>query len=130
MANIVQRGLASLNQTARAVRTGEGDSKAARFGKAAKKSIKKARSQLDGLSSLLGFGGVAVDAYEELDPDDHNRRRRTQALLGEEAAVFVHQDGSARDIGQTVAPEFRAQVANGLVSANSMTAGSTLVDED
>ena len=126
--NLVQRGLRNLGQTARAVRTGEGDGKAAKLGKAAKKGLRKAKAGMDGLAGALGFGGIQADAFEE-EPDEHRRRKAAQLIFAEDAPVFVQRDGTdGRDLNTTVAPEFRAQVSAGLAAANTMTAGSTLVD--
>ena len=114
--NLVQRGLQNLNTTARAVRTGEGEGKAAKLGKAARKGLKKAKDGMDNLAASLGFGGI-------------QRRKAARMIFAEDAPVFVQRDGTdGRDLATTVAPEFRAQVSAGLAAANTMTAGSTLVD--
>jgi hypothetical protein len=126
--NLVQRGLRNLGSTARAVRTGEGDGKAAKLGKAARKGLKKAKAGMDNLAATLGFGGIQADAYEE-EPEEHRRRKAARMIFAEDAPVFVQRDGTdGRDLATTVAPEFRAQVSAGLAAANTMTAGSTLVD--
>ena len=126
--NIVQRGLRNLSTTARQVRTGEGDTGASKLGKAARKGLKKAKAGMDNLAATLGFGGIQADAFEE-DPTEHRRRKAAQLIFGEDDAVFIQRDNTdGRDLNSTVAPEFRAQVASGLAAANTMTAGSTLVD--
>ena len=126
--NLVQRGLQNLNTTARAVRTGEGEGKAAKLGKAARKGLKKAKDGMDNLAASLGFGGIQADAYEE-EPEEHRRRKAARMIFAEDAPVFVQRDGTdGRDLATTVPPEFRAQVSAGLAAANTMTAGSTLVD--
>jgi len=122
---IVQRGLQNLSQTVRAVRTGEGEGKAARFGKSARRGLAKAKSGFSGLTSR--FGGMSeVDAYEE-DVTDRDRRRKARQLLGDhDAELYTLPRNENRDLASTVAPEFRAQVTAGLATANSMTTGSTV----
>ena len=122
---IVQRSLQNLSQTVRAVRTGEGEGKAAQFGRSARRGLAKAKK---GFSSITNrFGGLSeVDAFEE-ETADQDRRRRARQLLGDtEGAQFTLGRSENRDLGATVAPEYRAQVTAGLANANSMTAGSTL----
>jgi hypothetical protein len=122
---IVQRGLQNLSQTVRAVRTGEGEGKAARFGKSARRGLAKAKSGFSALTSR--FGGMSeVDAYEE-DIADQDRRRKARQLLGDQdGELFTLPRSENRDLSATVAPEFRAQVTAGLATANSMTTGSTV----
>jgi len=125
--NLVQRSLQSLNRSVRALRTGEGDGSAAALGRAAKKGLKKAKSNMDELALALGLGGMIPDGYDE-DIGDQRRRKKIRTLMGEEETVFIMKDGAEdRDLSKTVAPEYRAQVSSGLAAANSMTAGSTLV---
>lgn len=125
--NLVQRGLQSLSQTVNALRTGEGESRAARLGRGERRGIGRAKAGLKNLRVALGFG--TVDAFDD-DLDEQRRQRRARAILGDDAPpVFVARDGTEhRDLNATVAPEFRAQVAAGLAAANTMTTGSTLVD--
>ena len=122
---IVQRSLQNLSQTVRAVRTGEGEGKAARFGRSARRGLAKAKKGFSSITSR--FGGLSeVDAFEE-DTADQDRRRRARQLLGDaDAGQFTLGRSENRDLSSTVAPEFRAQVTAGLATANSMTAGSTL----
>lgn len=126
--NLVQRSLRSLNQTVTAFRTGEGDGAAARLGRSTRRGIERAKAGLKNLGGA-SVGSSSVDAYED-DVDDQRRRRKARSLIGDDAPmVFVAKDGAeTRDLNATVAPEFRAQVAAGLAAANTMTAGSTLVD--
>jgi hypothetical protein len=124
---IVQRGLQSLNDTVRAVRTGEGEGAAAKLGRTARRGLQKAKDSLGSLKTSLGLS--TVDAYEEETPDENQRRKKTKQLLGQDEPIFVARSmQDKRDFNTTIAPEFRAQVAAGLASANSFTAGSTLVD--
>jgi len=124
---IVQRGLQSLGDTARALRTGEGDGAAAKLGRTARRGLQKAKDSLGNLKVSLGLSNV--DAYEEETPDENQRKKRTRQLLAQDEPVYVARGmNDKRELNTTIAPEFRAQVAAGLASANSFTSGSTLVD--
>ncbi len=131
-ANLVQRGLKSLGEQFRPVRTGEGDKDAQRAGGTQKKGKARKAKDAGGAKGLGGALGLAragyVDAWED-DDEGQRRRRKSRLVLGDdEAPVFIAKTGEHRDLSATVAPEFRAQVAAGLVRANTLTAGSTLVD--
>lgn len=139
-ANLVQRGLRTLNEQLKQLKPQEGDKDAreakdgqpargtgkAKSGKAGKSRGAKGKRALGG---ALGLGGALyVDAFDD-DEDLRDRKRRARYLLGDdEAPVFIAKSGEHRDLNATVAPEFRAQVASGLARANTMTTGSTLVD--
>lgn len=133
-ANLVQRGLQSLNKQMREdAQRGTSDSQKAAAGAKAKKG-KRARRSKDAsgskaLGGALGLAGAGyIDAWEEED-EDQRRRKKARWLIGDdEELVFIAKDGEHRDLAATVAPEFRAQVAAGLARANTLTAGSTLVD--
>lgn len=127
--NLLQRSLRSLGESVRALRTGEGDSGAAKLNRSARQGVRKAKSSLKNLSVTLGFS--AVDAYED-DAEEQQRRRRARNLLSDDTPmVFMQQNGTdGRDLNATVAPEFRAQVAAGFAAANTLTTGSTLVGSD
>jgi hypothetical protein len=116
--NFIQRGLSGMRET---VRTG-----AESIGRNAKKAAGKAKAGLAKLKKTLGFSDVDI-----FDPDvDHQRRRkRARELLGDDEPSFAGMPNkdAKRDLS-TVAPEYRGQVSSGLVAANSMTTGSTLVD--
>jgi hypothetical protein len=134
-ANLVQRGLQSLNQQMRqqeARRSGEGEGKATGAGKSKKGGRARRAKDADskkGLGGALGLAGAGyVDAWEE-DDEQRQRRRKARWLIGDdEEMIFIAKDGEHRDLAATVAPEFRAQVASGLARANTLTVGSTLVD--
>ncbi len=139
-ANLVQRGLRTLNEQLKQLKPGEGDkdtkeahdgqpargTSKAKSGKAGKSRGAKGKRALGG---ALGLGGALyVDAFDD-DEDLRDRKRRARYLLGDdEAPLFIAKSGEHRDLNATVAPEFRAQVAAGLARANTLTAGSTLVD--
>lgn len=127
--NLLQRSLRSLGESVRALRTGEGNSGAAKLNRSARQGVKKAKSGLKNLSVTLGFS--AIDAYDD-DPDEQQRRRRARTLLSDDAPmVFMQQNGvDGRDLNSTVAPEFRAQVSAGFAAANTYTTGSTLVSSE
>lgn len=125
--NLVQRGLQSLSDGFKAVRTGEGKTPAARLGKSVRRGAAKAKTSFSRLTTLLGLT-VGVDAFDD-DLDDQRRRKRAQELIGNEEPLFVaRQPNETRDLNATVAPEYRGQVAAGLAAANSHTMGSTLAD--
>lgn len=138
-ANLVQRGLRTLTDQVKQLKS-EGD-KEAREGQApagggagaAVQGGRSARARGSrgkrGLGGALGLGSsLYVDAFEE-EEDLRERKRRARHLLGDdEEPVFIIKTGEHRDLNATVAPEFRAQVAAGLARANTLTAGSTLVD--
>lgn len=124
--NFIQRGLAGMRDAVREARTGEGKGTGAAVGRAAKGAIGKAKAGLGKLKKSLGF--TDVDHFDP-DEDQQKRRRRARELLGDDEPSYagVPRNDPRRDLS-TVAPEFRAQVSSGLAAANSMTAGSTLVD--
>lgn len=124
--NFLQRGLSTFRDVVREARTGEGKSIGAAMGRAAKGAAGKAKASLGKIKKTLGFSDV--DQMEP-DEDQQRRRRRARELLGDDEPAYsgILQRDTRRDLS-TVAPEFRAQVSSGLAAANSMTAGSTLVD--
>ena len=132
-ANLVQRGLQSLNRQMREETRGTTEGQKAAAGSKAKKGKRAKRAKDAGgskaLGGALGLAGAGyVDAWEE-DDEHRDRKRRARYVIGDdEEMIFIAKDGEHRDLSATVAPEFRAQVAAGLARANTMTAGSTLVD--
>lgn len=124
--NFLQRGLTTFREVVREARTGDGKGVGGAMGRAARGAAGKAKAGLGKIKKSLGFSDV--DQMEP-DEDQHRRRRRARELLGDDEPTFtgVLQRDARRDLS-TVAPEFRAQVSSGLAAANSMTAGSTLVD--
>lgn len=140
-ANLVQRGLRTLNEQLKQLKPQEGDkdTREAKDGAGTARGTGKAKSGKAGksrgakgkraLGGALGLGGAFyVDAFDE-DEDLRDRKRRARYVLGDdEAPLFIAKSGEHRDLNATVAPEFRAQVAAGLARANTLTAGSTLVD--
>jgi hypothetical protein len=124
--NFLQRGLSGMRDTVRELRTGEGQGRAAALGRSAKKAGNKVKTGFGKLKKTLGFSDV--DSFDP-DYDHHRRRKRARELLGDDEPAFAGMDkkNPNRDLS-TVAPEFRAQVSSGLVAANSLTTGSTLVD--
>ncbi len=122
--NLVQRGLQSLSDGFKGLRTGQGNGQAARLGKSVRRG---AATSIQRLSTLLGLT-VGVDAFDD-DLDEQRRRKKAQELIGIDEPLFVaRQPNETRDLNATVAPEFRGQVAAGLAAANSHTLGSTLAD--
>ena len=125
--NLVQRGLQSLSDGFKGLRTGEGQGQAARLGKSVRRGAAKAKTSFQRLTTLLGLT-VGADAFDD-DLHEQRRRKRAQELIGNEEPLFVaRQPNETRDLNSTVAPEYRGQVAAGLAAANSHTLGSTLAD--
>jgi hypothetical protein len=119
--SFLQRGLAGFRDTMRNV--GKAVSQAAQG------AVKKAKSSMGG--AVRGARGHSdVDAFNE-DIEDQRRKKKAQRFFGDDepSYVGVRTDDPKRDLS-TVAPEFRGQVSAGLASANSHTAGSTLVDRN
>jgi|GEM_PF-1106030 len=130
---LLQRGLNNLRNNARTRESGteraDGKSEgkgAGKLGKAGKKSLSKAKGGLKNLRAHLGFSGV--DAYED-DYEEQRRRKRVRQLINpdEEEVVFTPRSGENQNIQETIAPEFRGQMAAGLAAGNSLTSGSTIV---
>lgn len=124
--NFIQRGLSGMRDTVRELRTGEGQGRAAALGRSAKKAGGRVRAGFGKLKKTFGFSDV--DSFDP-DQDRQRRRKRARELLGDDEPAFagMEKKNANRDLS-TVAPEYRAQVSSGLVAANSMTTGSTLVD--
>ncbi len=116
--SFLQRGLTGFRDTMRGV--GQA------MGKAASGAAKKAKASLGSAKKATGFS--EVDAYND-DVEGERRKRKAQKFFGDDEPSFigVRTEDPKRDLS-TVAPEFRAQVSAGLATANSQTAGSTLVD--
>ena len=117
--NWLQRGLASLSASIRAISSGEGESKAARLGRSVRQTAAR-------FKSMLGIP-VAGDGFEAAER--HSRRKAAQKLIGAGEVAFVPQDGlKARDLNATVEKQYRGQVASGLAAASSRAVGSSLMD--
>ena len=115
----LQRGLASLGASWRALSSGEGQSKAARLGRSVRQTAAR-------FKSMLGLP-VAGDGFE--GAGQHSRRKAAQKLIGSGDVAFVPQDGlKGRDLNATVEKEYRGQVASGLAAAGSRAVGSSLMD--
>lgn len=125
---LLQRGLNNLKSTARSARAegakGKGgvkEGKLSRLGRSARKSFRAVKRR-------LGIGFEAIDDYED-DPEEQRHRKRSRALIGDdEPELVTRQAGESRDLNATVAPEYRAQVAAGMIAGNSFTSGSTVID--
>ena len=116
--SFLQRGLSGFRDTMRNVGRSVQDG--------AQRAVKKAKAQLSAVKRSFGYSDV--DAFNA-DEDEQRRRKKAQLFFGndEPSHVGLRTDDPRRDLG-TVAPEFRGQVSAGLASANSKTAGSTIVD--
>jgi hypothetical protein len=116
--SFLQRGLSGFRDTMRNVGRSVQDG--------AQRAVKKAKAQLSAVKRSFGYSDV--DAFNA-DEDEQRRRKKAQLFFGndEPAHVGLRTEDPRRDLG-TVAPEFRGQVSAGLASANSKTAGSTIVD--
>lgn len=116
--SFLQRGLSGFRDTMRNVGRSVQDG--------AQRAVKKAKAQLSAVKRSFGYSDV--DAFNA-DEDEQRRRKKAQLFFGndEPSHVGLRTDDPRRDLA-TVAPEFRGQVSAGLASANSKTAGSTIVD--
>jgi hypothetical protein len=116
--SFLQRGLSGFRDTMRNVGRSVQDG--------AQRAVKKAKAQLSAVKRSFGYSDV--DAFNA-DEDEQRRRKKAQMFFGndEPSHVGLRTEDPRRDLG-TVAPEFRGQVSAGLASANSKTAGSTIVD--
>lgn len=116
--SFLQRGLSGFRDTMRNVGRSVQDG--------AQRAVKKAKAQLSAVKRSFGYSDV--DAFNA-DEDEQRRRKKAQLFFGndEPSHVGLRTEDPRRDLG-TVAPEFRGQVSAGLASANSKTAGSTIVD--
>ena len=122
----LKRGLDSLRNGLRAIRTGEGEGTAAQIGRGARRGLARARDKLKFLGSKLGLWGT-VDEIE--DEDEERRRRRRRQVLGYDPAALPAASLTGQGaIDKRASPELRAQLSAGMASARSHTRGSTSVD--
>jgi hypothetical protein len=130
--NLIQRGLTGFRETVKQLRQPEGQDAGGRVGRGgagggAKKTGKAKGGLLGKLGRALGFS--TVDAYNE-DFEEQQRRKKARAFFGDDEPSFVGVRGTEakRDLS-SVSPEFRDQVSTGLSAANTMTTGTTLVED-